>query len=216
MRPSLSVEDLSMFITKQVSIFFPDEEDFSKINLVKQTDEAIQRAEYCFSKINLKYFTINGEVLFNHLHSDQYSMFLYFLSNTLFNNSIGHNLCNKLYMLNKALNGIDVFYEVKLPEIFLFAHPVGTVLGRGEYSDYFLVYQRCNIGSNKDIYPTMGKHVSVHPGASIIGNCTIGDVTALAAHSLLLDKDLKNNSLYIGNPKSHNIKELSQPKNFWL
>ena len=37
------------------------------------------------------------------------------------------------------LHGIDVFFTVDLPDIFLFCHPLCTVLGRAQYSDYFLV-----------------------------------------------------------------------------
>lgn len=35
------------------------------------------------------------------------------------------------------MNGIDIFYDVVLPDFFTLNHQVGTVLGRASYSDGF-------------------------------------------------------------------------------
>jgi serine O-acetyltransferase len=117
--------------------------------------------------------------------------------------------------LNKYLHGIDAFYEVELPDIFLFVHPLGTVLGRGTYSDYFLVYQRCGIGSNHDVYPVMKEFVTLRPGSSILGNCIVEENCTIAAGSLLLDKNLGENTLYIGNPRDYVIKTNSEILPIW-
>lgn len=53
------------------------------------------------------------------LYSDQYAMFLYLLSNTIHRRTDWQSLCDKLFFLNKALYGIDAFYEVEFPDIFL-------------------------------------------------------------------------------------------------
>jgi serine O-acetyltransferase len=216
MNISLTKSLLLNFILRQIDNFFPDGADYSKIHLDKYLDIALQRTEYCFSKINLKYYYDKGQVQFNHLNGDQYSMFLYLLSNTLYKNNVDLDLCSKLFALNKTLHGIDAYFEVELPEIFLFVHPLGTVLGRGKYSNYFLVYQRCNIGSNKDIYPIMGEYTSLHPGSAILGSCHLGENCTLAAHALLLDKNLPTNSLYVGNPEGHRIIASNQKKSLWL
>ena len=99
-------------------------------------------------------------------------MFLYFLANTLYKYDYELSFFEKIFLLNKILFSLDIFYEVELPDIFLFVHPLGTVLGRGSYSDYLVVYQRCNIGSNNNL--SNSKHVTLHPGASVLGNCIIG------------------------------------------
>ena len=96
---------------------------------------AFQRIEFCFSKINNKYFFDGTNSVFNHLNGDQYAIFLYYLSNTLFRLNQDTNLCSKLYLLNKALHGLDAFYEVQLPDIFMVIHPISTVLGRGKYDN---------------------------------------------------------------------------------
>jgi serine O-acetyltransferase len=129
-------------------------------------------------------------------------MWLYFLSNELFRRGAPAAACSKLFLLNKTLHGCDIYYEVELPSIFLLVHPLATVLGRGSYSDYFVSYQRCGIGSNRDAYPSLGRHVTLRPGSAVLGNCRVGDHCQIAAESLLLDRDLPDHSLYIGNPRT--------------
>jgi serine O-acetyltransferase len=113
------------------------------------------------------------------------------------------------------LFGIDVFYEIKLPNIFLFVHPLGTVIGRGKFNDYLVVYQGCSIGANKDVYPTLGKHVTLHPNASILGDCKIGNNCELASNSLIIDKDLDSGTCYFGNPKNSFKKKKENINNIW-
>lgn len=212
---SIKRNDLNAYIKNQLKTFFPDNNLFNDSIFNKSFSAALDRIEFCFARINSKYFSDGNNSLFNHLNGDHYSMFLYFLSNALYKEKADLNICSKIFLLNKYLHGIDAFYEVELPNIFLFVHPLGTVLGRGKYSDYFIVYQRCNIGSNKDIYPSMGEHLTLHPGSAVLGNCVISDNCKIAAHSLLLDKNLDTNTLYIGTPKSFTIKKVINKNPIW-
>ena len=142
-------------------------------------------------------------------------MFLYFLANTMYKHDYELSICEKIFLLNKSLFSIDIFYEVELPEIFLFVHPLGTVLGRGNYSDYLVVYQKCNVGSNNDIYPTLNKYVTLHPGASVLGDCTIGENSRIASQSLIIDSVLKSNTTYIGTPKKNSLTPNSSKNKIW-
>lgn len=217
MKTSLSENDLCLYVKRQLDLFFPDSNRINLGHIRDGVKSALPRVEHCFSKVNNKYFIDqNGATCFNHLHADQYSMFLYLLSNSLYHAKSDVQLCSKIFQLNRALHGIDVFYEINLPGVFLFVHPLGTVLGRGEYDDYFLVYQRCNIGSNNDIYPSIGKYVSMHPGASVLGDCRVETNCRIGAGSLLLDQNLPVNSLYIGNPRDHLIKCVDNVPEIWL
>ena len=215
MKLSLSRAELLDYVFQQMNNFFPDRNKCKSKDFVKYLDLSLERTEYCFSAINSKYFHNGRHVLFDHLHGDHYAMFLYFFASTLYREGYDENTCKKLFLLNKCLHGIDAFYEVELPDIFLFVHPLGTVLGRGSYSDYFIVYQRCNVGANKDQYPTLSKYVSMQPGAAILGNCTIGENCRIAAHALILDRDLEDNSVYMGNPNSFVIKKSPGPNRIW-
>lgn len=51
---------------------------------------------------------------FDHLHSTQYCTFLYLLSNEIFAQTGERELPTRLFLLNKALNAIDLFYEIDL------------------------------------------------------------------------------------------------------
>ena len=202
---SLNIEELLEYTLMQVRIFFPDNAKYNSSHIRPYFISAIERVENCFSSIDNKYYSSDTGPIFNHLNGDQYSMYLYFLANTLYRGGYKKSFLEKLFLLNKLLHGVDIFYEVELPDIFLFVHPLGTVLGRAEYSNYLIVYQNCSIGANNNIYPSLGEFTSIHPGASILGDCKIGTNCKIAAKSLLLDKNLNSDSLYIGNPKNFSI-----------
>ena len=82
-------------------------------------------------------------------------------------------MADRIYYLNKALNGVDLFYEVELPDVFFLDHPVGSVLGQTQRNgDFFSFSQNCTVGNNKGIYPTIGQNVQMMAGAMIVGDCT--------------------------------------------
>lgn len=213
---SLSKPDLIKYVIKQLDNSFPDYKKIDRVKFDKAFDHSLQRTEYCFSKVNNRYFRKEEFTIFNHLNGDQYSMFLYLLSNTLYKNECDLELCTKVFLLNKALFAVDAFYEVELPDIFLFVHPLASVIGRGSFSNYFVIYQKCNIGSNKDIYPTIGENVTMHPGSAILGNCNVGNNCRIAAHSLLLDKNIEANSIFIGTPKNYRILTNNEKNLIWI
>ena len=215
MHISIDQTSLTNYIVIQANTFFPDRNAIQKKDIVEYISMGLEKVEFCFSKINNKYYKKNGEVVFNHLNSDHYSALLYILSRLAFAGEPDTNICIKLYLLNKCLHGIDIFYEVELPDIFVFVHPLGSVLGRANYSDYLVVYQKCNIGSNKGVHPTIGEYVTLHPGSVILGNCNVGDNCKLAAGSLLLDRDLERDSVYIGNPKDYTINKSTEINSVW-
>jgi serine O-acetyltransferase len=216
MYTTINKSQLTEYLITQLNVFFPDGNKVNQYDLHPCIDEIIERTQFCFSKINNKYFCDGNQIVFNHLNGDQYSMFLYFAANTLYKRTKNIPICEKIFLLNKLLHGIDAFYNIELPDIFIFVHPLGTVLGRAKYSNYLIVYQKCNIGSNKDVYPILGEYLSMHPGAAILGNCNISDNCKIAANALLLDMDLDENTLYMGNPKDYRIKKVTSKNEIWL
>jgi serine O-acetyltransferase len=201
-KASLPPLALAQLAAAQCNNLFPDGNDVRADALMPAVEAALLRLEHCFSHVENKYFFDGHSAVFNHLHGDQYAMWLYFLGNSLYRGGGDAGVCSKLFLLNKSLFACDIFYEVALPDIFLLVHPLGTVLGRGTYSDFFVAYQRCGVGSNHDIYPTFGRYVTLRPGSAVLGNSTIGDNCQIAAEALVLDRDLPDNTLYIGNPKT--------------
>ncbi len=168
-------------------------------------DAALERVEHCFARLNVKHFGAAGNgVRFNHLHTDQYAMFLYLLSNSIHRMQGSHDLAAKVYGLNKALHAIDVFYEVELPEVFGFQHPVGTVLGRATYGNHFFVYQRCSVGSNVEgRAPVLGEGVVMFGSSAVIGDCTIGANCWLSFGAVVMDADVPANSVVFGQTPAH-------------
>lgn len=214
-RCSLTPAALAQLAARQCAQFFPDGEGPQAEDLLASVPAALQRLEHCFSHVANRYFFDGEQAVFSHLHGDQYAMWIYLLSRQLFEDGAPTPWCSKLFLLNKALHGCDVFYEVELPSIFLLVHPLGTVLGRGRYADFFIAYQRCGIGSNHDVYPQLGRHVSLRPGSAVLGKAQVGDHVTVAAESLVLDRDLPSNTLYIGNPRDFIIKPRLNTESIW-
>ena len=214
-RSSLAPAELAALAAHQVNAMFPDGNAIAADDLQGAVTGALRRLEHCFVRINKKYFFDGSDALFNHLHGDQYAMWLYLLGNELARSGGPAAACSKLFLLNKALHGCDLFYEVELPSIFLLVHPLGTVLGRGRYSDYLIAYQRCGVGSNHGVYPTLGQHVTMRPGSAVLGRCRVGENCTIATESLLLDRDLPPNSVYIGQPRDYLIKSSDALQPIW-
>ncbi len=215
MKMSIKKTEITAYMTRQLNAFFPDSKRIDTDDIKKYLDLVFERTEHCFSKVKNKYFTGKGSTLFNHLNADHYAMFLYFTANTLYRKNRDRGLYNKLFLLNRALHGVDAFYEVNLPDIFLLVHPMGTMIGRAHYSDYLVIYQQCTVGSNKGIYPRLGEYVSLHPGSAVLGNCEVGRNCKISAGSVLMDKHLKDNSVYIGTAIQHTIKTSASRLPIW-
>lgn len=87
------------------------------------------------------------EIPIRPFYSLEYTCFLYWISCEFYlaNNN---EIASYLYYLNKALNCVELFYEVKLPQIWWCEHPLGSIMGKAKYGDYFFFYQVCTVGAN--------------------------------------------------------------------
>ena len=152
---NVSRNELLYLVRKQLdSLFLCSAQDASCLDT--SLDKVIIRCLDQFSRITNKYYSKDGKVSFNIFHSGQYSIFLYWLSRLIFqeNGESYRSLCDRLYYLNKALNGLDLYYEIEMPSYFYLEHPVGSVMGRARYGNGFVFSQQCTVGVNKLIYPT--------------------------------------------------------------
>lgn len=177
MELSMSTEELQYYIAKQLEYRFPDRKsylDFKEPLNIKAFEESLERVEYCFKHIKVRGYSVRvGEVeqvFFNHLNSDQYAQFLYYFSNSLWRNGGNPDLCSKLILLNRDLNGCWFSYKANLPDIFIMVHPVGSVLGTRnvKYSDYLVIMQNVTVNGN-DIPLELGKYLFLGAGTKIIG-----------------------------------------------
>ncbi|EJF09718.1 transferase hexapeptide repeat containing protein, partial [Pontibacter sp. BAB1700] len=169
-----------------------------KLILKDLIEIALIRSEKCFSRSRNKYYSKNGETYFNPFHSGQYTIFLYYLSNSIYLTGDNRTLADRIYFLNKTLNSCDLFYEISLPEIFMLDHPVGSVMGRAEYGNYFSFSQGCTVGNNKGIFPKIGENVKMLAYSKILGNCNVGNNVVVAANTFIKDTDIPDNALVFG------------------
>jgi serine O-acetyltransferase len=181
----LSRTELVAYVARQLTSFYPDGLDAdAPAVLGANMDAALARLARCINEV--RWWTPDQ---FDHLHSTQYTLFLYYLSNTVWKATGSRTLCNKLFGLNKALNGIDLFYEIEMPEVFFIGHSVGIVFAKATYGNYLVVYQNSTVGKNHGIAPILGDGVVMYPGTAIIGRCNVGASTVLSQGVSLINSD---------------------------
>lgn len=106
----------------------------------------------------------------------------------------------KYYRKNRAEHGCDLYYEVELPNFCRLIHPVGTVLGRATYSDYFVAYNNTSVGSTLDgVRPVIGCGVVLFPGARVLGDAVIGPNCFITANTVVQGREIPANSVVVGN-----------------
>jgi serine O-acetyltransferase len=186
---------LSLTMHQLRSLFLADQSDAT--NVSRCFDTVIERAHRSFSASENKYFRRDGKVFFDPLHTSQYCIYLYFLSNELYKRGCERSAA-KVYALNKALNAVDLFYGVSLPDIWSCDHPVGSVIGRATFGNGFFFTQNCTVGNNKNNYPTIGENFKMMCGATVIGDCHVGDNVILSAHAYVKDESIPPCSIVFG------------------
>ena len=173
------------YVCRQLDHFFPDGRlAAGRPALESALPDALQRLGRCIDAVR---WWPPGE--FDHLHSSQYTTFLYFLAHTLWRAGGERALCNKLFGLNKALNGIDLFYEIEMPEVFFIGHSVGIVLAKARYGNRLVLYQNSTVGKNHGIAPSLGEGVVLYPNSAVIGRCRIGDGSVIAQGVSVINRD---------------------------
>lgn len=202
MQLSMERNDLQEYVRRQLNTFYPDSYDFKGKDVDAAFDLALERLENCFKYITFPaYCNQKDQTYFSHLHSDQYSQFLYYLSNTLWNTSENKPLCDKLIFLNKQLSGMFFSYKGKLPDIFLLGHPVGTILGNAVYNDFLVVFQNVTVNTDSDENgnpaPVLGKGLFLGAGAKIIGNKPVGDRVSIGVDALVYNQEIGDDKVVI-------------------
>ena len=177
METNISPKDMKKYLNRQMEHFFPDKKTnryFRGNEIQKAIDLAYERMEYCFKELtNSAYSNEEGQTFFNYLHADQYACFLYFFSNNLWKMSGNKLICDKALQLNRVLNSLFLSYKCRMPDIFYLAHPIGTIIGNADYSDYLVVSHGVTINTgipqNGQVTPKIGKAVYLAANATIIG-----------------------------------------------
>lgn len=194
---SLPTQELYEYVNVQTMMYFPDKctrgGDRNAFNL------ALERLEYCFMHISTKGYQENGQARFYHLHMDQYSAFLYYYANSIWKLKGNTAFADKLILLNRALSGMWVSYKNNLPDIFLLAHPVGSVLGNANYANYLVVLQNVTVNTVEKVKDNLSYNIGegcfLSAGAKIVGDVNIGDWCTVGVNTVLHNRNLPDNTL---------------------
>ena len=169
-------ESLLDYLAVQCSHVVPDgREQAFRQAVDAHLDEALQRMHVCINAC-----APWRADQFNVLQSSQHTIFLYYLSNTIWLRSGDTAAATRLFLMNKAFNAIDLFYEIAMPEVFYIGHSVGIVLAKATYGNYLVLYQNSTVGRHKDQIPVIGDRVVLYPNTAVIGRSVIGDDAVLS------------------------------------
>lgn len=187
MRTTLTPDDLSRYLKGQLQALFADGRPSRLRKIVRR---ALERVEYAFERIVLPGYREGGVATFSHLHGDQYASFLYFAANTAWREHEDAPLARKLFLLNKALNGIVIVYDTVLPDVFVLMHTVGTVLGKAQYGNYLVAAQNVTVGMDRGETPVLGERVVLYGGSVVIGSAHVGDRVTVATNTTVRGEDI--------------------------
>lgn len=171
------------YLQRQLTNFFPDGSEYRAL-LNTHLDAALQRLRHCINAVRPW-----QRDAFDVLHSSQYCQFLYYLANTVWRESGQTELPTKLFLLNKALNGIDCFYEIQMPDVFYIGHSVGIVLAKASYGERLVLYQNSTVGKNHGVAPVLEDGVVLYANSAVIGGCRVGAGTVLSQGCSLVNHD---------------------------
>lgn len=184
--PVLGREGLLDYTSRQISNLLPDGRDLQvRVVIDQYLDEALERARFCINAVKAW-----RPDQFNYLQSSQYSLYLYYLSNTIWRCSGQTEVPTKLFLLNKMLNGLDLFYEIAMPDIYLIGHTSGIVFAKATYSNYMVVHQNSTVGKNHGVAPVLEEGVVLYPNSVVIGGCHIGKEAVIAQGVSVINRDV--------------------------
>jgi serine O-acetyltransferase len=169
-------ESLLAYTVAQCAAVVPDGRDARFRSAVDaHLDETLERLHVC----------INGcspwrPDEFNVLQSSQHTIFLYYLAHTIWMRSGDTAASTRLFLMNKAFNGIDLFYEIAMPAVFYIGHSVGIVLAKANYGNHLVLYQGVTVGRHKDQIPKIGDRVVLYPGSAVVAGSVIEDDAVLS------------------------------------
>lgn len=174
---------LAEYVRAQLRNLFPLGEETA----LPAVGEVAQALESTLSQLRrIKAFSATG---FSPLISWQYAIFLYRLSRVLHKTRDGGEAATLAFLLNKGLNGVDLYHEIDLSDTFVLGHTVGLVFAKANYGEDCVYHQNCTIGRNGDDRPTLGAGVILYPGSAVIGRCNIGRNTVVSAGVQLINRD---------------------------
>ena len=169
-------------IEHQLNILYP--KCYIQAIPVAAGEMAFQKTVKCITA--LKEWARQG---FDQLISWQYATYLYFLSREVVFQCDDTELATKIFLVNKALNSVELFYQVDLPDYFFLSHTPGLVFGKAEYGNFCIFHQGCTVGRSGKDRPTLEPGATLFPQSSVIGRSLVRENTVLTPGVQLVNQD---------------------------
>ncbi len=153
-----------------------------------------------FALIDRRYYRAeDGTPLLRTAHYSQSAVFLYHLSRQAYLSGDGH-LADRIYMLNVSQSACDLFYEVELPQRVYCDHPLGSVIGRGHFTErsQLVFSDGCTIGNNWGVYPKIDGRLVLLSRSAVIGKTEISGTVVMARGAELIDAGSVENCWVFG------------------
>jgi serine O-acetyltransferase len=194
----ISARKVCNYLTDQLRFFGSFELESN--DLLEASELALNQTSDAISK----YKALPRE--FNIYQTHHNAMFLYKLSRALYL-SDQETLSEKVYLLNRMTNGLDLFYKIEMPQNFIIGHGLGTVFSRATYHEYLVIFQGVTIATQDSKYPEIGAKVVVYPNSVISGNTKIGENSVIGAGTILINKTIPSNSIVFNKNGQLTIKD---------
>ena len=179
---------------------------------------SLEVSEKRFQLNRSKYFTSGDErrAQFSATHYSSHALLLYQLSRECFLQG-RIDLAEKIYFLNISTTATDLFYEVDLPLRTGCEHPLGSVIGRAQFTEssslYF--YQQCTLGSNlnsigKEVYPSVDGSLFLYSKTTLVGDIKISGLVIAAHATYMKDVGALNDCIVFGEYPDLVVKPLTK------
>lgn len=203
-------DKVKKILFKQLNNFW---DDWNMEAVEIQIPKALEQMSINYSMVASSRLFQDESMIFNPMHTVTWAIFLYRLSRLLYLAGYIYE-ADCVYYLNKIMNSVEWFYQVELPVHFMAEHPLGSVLGKAEYSDYLFVYQGTTVGGNRKenilYYPQIGENVILYANATILGETRIGNNVIVSANSYIINEGIPDNCIVFGQSPHIFIKEKSE------
>lgn len=189
---SIARESIAPYVAKQIDNLLPlgADNDHTQPVLELHLDEALTRVQRCIDEVSM--WRVGH---FDVLHSTQYCIFIYYLANTIWKREGDRAICTKLFLLNKALNAIDLFYEIEMPEVFFIGHSAGIVLAKASYGNHLVLYQNSTVGKNHGEAPVISNGVIMYPNTAIIGRSNVAKNSVISQGVSVINSNTTSDSI---------------------
>lgn len=189
--------DYIHYINYQLHNLYPSS-DFSKeldsqlLHNVKS--EADERFEYLAKRVSILSRTGSDP---DPCHIMKSPLYLYILARVLYEKNFEDqfNLKNRLYCLNKTLNGCSIYFKISLPKVFFINYASGVVLGDCSYGENLVVYQGVTVGGYRDKVPVLGDNVVLMPNAIVSGSTHLGNNVIVSSGVAVINKIIPDNTI---------------------